>query len=619
MIPLTTVFHQFNDEYGRRNFSNPVSIHEFINIQDSSQEFNYLALDRYFFSNLLKKSPYLLDNDTSQATLADFHEAERHAERYDELFYQLLEHDIMNKYLRKWRDNVHLILGKFEMGKLVVTSGATANCGTGNTPVARFSDTQISDKCKQWIARNQVEHLFPWDSTIPGVARLDFVPKTYKIGRAIVLPLAGNALLQKSIGESMKRRLKIQGIDLSTAQDVHKRLAKLASIKNHLVTDDQKWASSLIYKTLVRYLCPNDWVDVMDSCRDDVVELPDGSRHTMVQYASMGNGFCFELESIIYLALIRTAAYYSDVDLRSRDIRVFGDDLIYPVALRNLVRAIGRNVGFITNVDKSFSDGNFRESCGGDYYKGLNVRPVYLKGNFQDSYDVVTMCNQLYYVLDAHDWQLPTVHRTFKALIRHLYKLDIRNRNLWGPSNMAGCLHARPIENCRFSVNKLSNNQEFRTLIKVPVKRYSFREIAYKQDASFLCRMITGGLCKGLGYIVKPEQRLKPWIFGPPKPAKAEYPRTIPVPGTPYKTVVVDKPYYEYPPLVSVEDPLKIFDFLKTSSRCMPHIAADNYVECSEQLKVQLYTDLLGQLNERLRCLKVNNEDKFSNLLISFD
>ncbi len=35
--------------------------------------------------------------------------------------------------------------------------------------------------------------------------------------------------------------------------------------------------------------------------------------------------------------------------------------------------------GFTVNSSKSFTDGPFRESCGHDYYKGIDIRPVYTK------------------------------------------------------------------------------------------------------------------------------------------------------------------------------------------------------------------------------------------------
>jgi hypothetical protein len=58
---------------------------------------------------------------------------------------------------------------------------------------------------------------------------------------------------------------------------------------------------------------------------------------------------------------------------------VFGDDIVVlKEAYRETVRLLNL-LGFQVNEQKSFSEGPFRESCGGDYFNGHQVRGVYLK------------------------------------------------------------------------------------------------------------------------------------------------------------------------------------------------------------------------------------------------
>jgi hypothetical protein len=88
----------------------------------------------------------------------------------------------------------------------------------------------------------------------------------------------------------------------------------------------------------------------------------------------MGNGYTFPLETLIFWGL---AAACCD---RDSDATVYGDDIIIPSDRFELLAEILRYAGFILNVGKSFHVGPFRESCGKDYFKGIDVRPFYAKG-----------------------------------------------------------------------------------------------------------------------------------------------------------------------------------------------------------------------------------------------
>jgi hypothetical protein len=60
---------------------------------------------------------------------------------------------------------------------------------------------------------------------------------------------------------------------------------------------------------------------------------------------------------------------------------VFGDDIVVLEEAFGPVKRLLGILGFRPNVDKSFgrNDGTFRESCGSDFYRGVNVRGVYCK------------------------------------------------------------------------------------------------------------------------------------------------------------------------------------------------------------------------------------------------
>jgi hypothetical protein len=55
----------------------------------------------------------------------------------------------------------------------------------------------------------------------------------------------------------------------------------------------------------------------------------------------------------------------------------YGDDLVVWTVAYELTCEILTSLGFIVNEDKSYHNGSFRESCGGDYLAGEDVSSVY--------------------------------------------------------------------------------------------------------------------------------------------------------------------------------------------------------------------------------------------------
>jgi len=66
------------------------------------------------------------------------------------------------------------------------------------------------------------------------------------------------------------------------------------------------------------------------------------------------------------------------------EVRVYGDDLIVPVDYVRSVIDVLELLGFKVNTGKSFWNGKFRESCGGDYYDGEDVTPVRVRREWDD-------------------------------------------------------------------------------------------------------------------------------------------------------------------------------------------------------------------------------------------
>jgi len=74
----------------------------------------------------------------------------------------------------------------------------------------------------------------------------------------------------------------------------------------------------------------------------------------------MGNGFTFPLETLIFWALTRAVCG------STATVSAYGDDIICPSDRAEDVIAVLTEVGFSVNLEKSFWNGPFRESCGSD-------------------------------------------------------------------------------------------------------------------------------------------------------------------------------------------------------------------------------------------------------------
>jgi len=199
---------------------------------------------------------------------------------------------------------------------------------------------------------------------------VDFVPKDAKTLRTIIKEGSLNTMIQAALGDWMAKRLRASGIDLRD-QTHNQNLALRGSLDGSYATLDLSSASDTISTELVYTLLPIDWALLLDSARSSQVYL-DGKGITLEKFSSMGNGFTFPLETLIFWALSSSA---SDDNWAS----VYGDDIIVTTGSVERVMRILEISGFTLNKKKSYWTGPFRESCGADYIRGIDIRPVYQK------------------------------------------------------------------------------------------------------------------------------------------------------------------------------------------------------------------------------------------------
>lgn len=202
--------------------------------------------------------------------------------------------------------------------------------------------------------------------------RVQTVLKNWETSRTIAAEPDGNVCLQVAYDEWGKERLRlIAGVDLRS-QLKNQRLARLGSIDNVNVTVDLEQASDTCAFNAVWATHPFEWATFLTDIRTPCGE-GFGDFYWYTKFSSMGNGATFVVETTIFTALCLALGLSKD------EFAVYGDDIIVPRAYLGRLSALLEFYGFSMNAKKTFTDGPFRESCGTDWFNGVNVTPFYLR------------------------------------------------------------------------------------------------------------------------------------------------------------------------------------------------------------------------------------------------
>jgi hypothetical protein len=202
------------------------------------------------------------------------------------------------------------------------------------------------------------------------------VEKNYKTYRTIAKEPCMNIYVQKGIGRVIRHRLKRVNVDLND-QTRNQHAAREGSRDGSLATIDLSMASDTLAFELVSNLLPNDWWYALEQCRSPFGVLPSGALLKYQKFSSMGNGYTFELESLVFWAICQTVcANLDEVDNR---VCVYGDDLVVPTEHFETVVERLKEAGFKPNQSKTFGSGPYRESCGKHFWKGRDITPFYIR------------------------------------------------------------------------------------------------------------------------------------------------------------------------------------------------------------------------------------------------
>jgi hypothetical protein len=329
------------------------------------------------------------DNEVTNQRLLDTHEE-----------YNILPRVTFGDFTEFCRDLVCDIIGETPPISALIgrfSGGAsTSRQRTYSHPASKYlGEAHVTPRCLDIFAL--VEDEMPgWLGAkgttlrvVPGNV-LFTVPKKTEIDRCACKEPDINMFLQKGIGRHFRMALRSHGVNLND-QSVNNRLAREGSVTGSLATLDLSSASDSVTYELVAQLLPLTWFTLLDSTRCQVTVI-DGEEHRNEMFSSMGNGFTFELESLLFYVLGRAVAYFTRTPGK---ISVYGDDIICPTGMSHDLIWVLKYFGFSTNIEKSFTEGPFRESCGGHFHNGSDITPFYIKKPVDTLIDLIHVANQL--------------------------------------------------------------------------------------------------------------------------------------------------------------------------------------------------------------------------------
>lgn len=262
-----------------------------------------------------------------------------------------------------------------------------------------------------------------------------FVPKKFDAVRGICPEHTVKAFHSQGVATAITRRLKKRNISFKHQPSLHRILAHFASLypSMGIATLDWSEASTRIWQMLVERSFPESWYHYMtDNCRSERVSVVVGQtlkRHRHVPktfikewgkygevvlgsscgndlrdvevvihsavYCTMGNALTFPVQTLIFHSFLtycstldfynRTALHcnkpstYKEITAGDCYVSSFGDDGILNSSALPYVYSLAPKLGWQVNMSKTFGDGGFRESCGGDYFYGMDVRPLMLQ------------------------------------------------------------------------------------------------------------------------------------------------------------------------------------------------------------------------------------------------
>lgn len=286
----------------------------------------------------------------------------------------------MNQIMRCWLNGLSF--------KNLVPSHGTGSVAEGKLTMYEKYKRLNADTYLRVVFQEQLPEFFPcgFEMNLVRESRTIFVPKTFSKLRTISMEPTAIQYFQQGVMKRLYhyidchpylgRRVQLRD------QSQNRNMARQGSIDNSLSTIDLSAASDTVAWALVKgVFAGTPLLKWLYATRSKTTKLPNGDAIALKKFAPMGSALCFPIECLIFSAVVEytTQKWCTLHNQAKPDYTVYGDDLVIPSHLSGEIIEALESLGFVVNKDKSFCNGPFRESCGGDYYEGFDVSSLYYR------------------------------------------------------------------------------------------------------------------------------------------------------------------------------------------------------------------------------------------------
>lgn len=243
---------------------------------------------------------------------------------------------------------------------------------------------------------DELDTLRSLEDRVEPEAKVILVPKDSRGPRLISEEPLELQWLQQGLSRALVKHVEDHPITRGrvnfTSQEVNRGLALLSSCNRQYVTLDMKDASDRVSLELVKQLFEPRIARCLTALRSQATRLPDGTVVRMLKYAPMGSALCFPVEALCFFSLVTAIIHrHHGIPLleAARSVFVYGDDIIVPFEVYEAVLQHIPRFGLMFNEAKCCTTGFFRESCGCDAYRGVDVTPLKMRKVWCSSTEVV--------------------------------------------------------------------------------------------------------------------------------------------------------------------------------------------------------------------------------------
>lgn len=222
-------------------------------------------------------------------------------------------------------------------------------------------------------------------------SRLIAVPKSQKGPRLIAAEPTCHQWVQQCVRDFVYTNVQHSALSLSVRfndQAANREAAVAGSLDGSLATVDLKSASDRLSCYVVQRVFRKNIsvLRAMIASRtrwiSNGIDAKRPSLHKLRKFSTQGSALTFPVQSLVFLSVALGVGRLLEPNLSRRGclrkVRVFGDDIVVPTQWVGALMAALTAMGLKVNQTKTFTEGNFRESCGMDAWRGYDVTPPHV-------------------------------------------------------------------------------------------------------------------------------------------------------------------------------------------------------------------------------------------------